>query len=164
MKHRRAHQLYRRDEDVLNCGSGGGDTGDLHLRILSIFVILVGSMCGALFPVLARRTKFLRHHIHKAVFDFAKYFGSGVIVCPTSPAPPRILLTILQIATAFIHLLDPAIEELGSPCLPPGWSEYVRPSCSSRAIHAANTLPSPSTFTLYSLPPPLKPGELLSPP
>jgi len=35
-------------------------------------------------------------------------------------------LTDNQIATAFIHLLDPALSELGSPCLSPAWSEYVR--------------------------------------
>ncbi|EEB96947.1 hypothetical protein MPER_03828, partial [Moniliophthora perniciosa FA553] len=38
---------------------------------------------------------------------FAKYFGSGVII-----------------ATAFIHLLAPALEALGSECLAPAWSDY----------------------------------------
>lgn len=28
------------------------------------------------------------------------------------------------IATAFIHLLDPAIEELGNPCLTGEWTVY----------------------------------------
>ena len=41
--------------------------------------------------------------------SFAKYFGSGVII-----------------ATAFIHLLSPAFEELGSECLVGTWAEYVR--------------------------------------
>lgn len=63
-----------------NCGSGGGDDSNLHLRIASIFVILVGSMFGALFPVLARRTRWLSAAVPKGVFDAAKYFGSGVIV------------------------------------------------------------------------------------
>lgn len=76
-----------------------------HLRIASIFIVLIGSCSGALFPVLAKRSSWL--HVPKAVFDFAKYFGSGVII-----------------ATAFIHLLSPALDELGSPCLAPGWSEY----------------------------------------
>jgi zinc transporter 1/2/3 len=62
-------------------------------------------MSGALFPVLARRSSWL--HVPKAVFNFAKYFGSGVII-----------------ATAFIHLLDPAISELGSPCLAAAWGDY----------------------------------------
>ncbi|KIJ39669.1 hypothetical protein M422DRAFT_174781, partial [Sphaerobolus stellatus SS14] len=39
--------------------------------------------------------------------SFAKYFGSGVII-----------------ATAFIHFLAPAIDELTSPCLGVAWTEY----------------------------------------
>jgi zinc transporter 1/2/3 len=39
-------------------------------------------------------------HVPKLTFFIAKYFGSGVII-----------------ATAFIHLLAPAHEALGSPCL-----------------------------------------------
>jgi len=41
------------------------------------------------------------------VYNFVKYFGSGVII-----------------ATAFIDLLAPALEELGSPCLSPQWGIY----------------------------------------
>ncbi|GJE93307.1 ZIP zinc/iron transport family protein [Phanerochaete sordida] len=98
--------FVRRDDDT-NCGSGGGDSGDLPLRIASIFVIFAGSSLGAFFPVLSRRTKWLGARIPKRAFDTAKYFGSGVII-----------------ATAFIHLLSPAIEELTSPCLSPAWQDY----------------------------------------
>lgn len=42
-----------------------------------------------------------------AVFDFAKYFGSGVII-----------------ATAFIHLLEPGADELGSECLSEDFQNY----------------------------------------
>ncbi|KAJ6582065.1 ZIP-like iron-zinc transporter [Mycena capillaripes] len=77
----------------------------MHLRVASVFIVLVCATTGTLFPVLARRSKWL--HVPKSVFDFAKYFGSGVII-----------------ATAFIHLLSPGLEELSSPCLAPGWSEY----------------------------------------
>ncbi|TCD65047.1 high-affinity Zn(2+) transporter zrt1, partial [Steccherinum ochraceum] len=110
MRNAQYHQLHllRRDDaadDSLNCGSGGGSDTFFGLRVASVFIILVGSMSGALFPVLARRTKWL--NVPDAVFDFAKYFGSGVII-----------------ATAFIHLLDPAIEELSSPCLDPAWLDY----------------------------------------
>ncbi|KAJ6481225.1 ZIP-like iron-zinc transporter [Mycena vitilis] len=77
----------------------------LQLRIASVFIVLVCATTGTLFPVLARRSKWL--HVPKSVFDFAKYFGSGVII-----------------GTAFIHLLSPGLEELSSPCLAPGWSEY----------------------------------------
>ncbi|KAF5371422.1 hypothetical protein D9757_009999 [Collybiopsis confluens] len=94
--------MFRRDTD--ECGTSGSSSL-LGLRIASIFIIGLGSVFGALFPVLARRSKYFS--IPKSLFDFAKYFGSGVII-----------------ATSFIHLLSPAIEELSSPCLPEGWSEY----------------------------------------
>ncbi|KAF3914952.1 hypothetical protein ABW20_dc0109803 [Dactylellina cionopaga] len=68
------------------------------LRISAIFVILVGSMFGALFPIIAHQYPGIRGQ--KRIFFFVKYFGSGVIV-----------------ATAFIHLLAPANEALSNPCL-----------------------------------------------
>ncbi|KAL4252056.1 ZIP transporter family protein [Abortiporus biennis] len=108
MRRREYIQLLRRDStDALNCGSGGGSDDLFPLRVASIFIILVGALFGALFPVLAKRTRWLNSKVPNEVFDFAKYFGSGVII-----------------ATAFIHLLDPAIQALGSPCLPEGWSKY----------------------------------------
>ena len=82
--------------DAVDCGSGGGDDSSFGLRIASVFIILVGSMTGALFPVLAKRSSWL--HVPKPMFEFvlwsffiivvfydrsysfAKYFGSGVIV------------------------------------------------------------------------------------
>ncbi|KZT25203.1 ZIP-like iron-zinc transporter [Neolentinus lepideus HHB14362 ss-1] len=91
--------------DGTYCGSGGGANTYFGLRIASVFIIMACSTFGALFPVLARRTKWL--NIPKPAFEFAKYFGSGVII-----------------ATAFIHLLDPAMAELGNPCLPSSWGEY----------------------------------------
>ncbi|KAF3923400.1 hypothetical protein ABW21_db0205903 [Orbilia brochopaga] len=68
------------------------------LRIAAIFVILVGSMFGAVFPIIANQYPGIRGQ--KRIFFFVKYFGSGVIV-----------------ATAFIHLLAPANEALSNPCL-----------------------------------------------
>ena len=75
-------QLLRRDggDGTLNCGSGGGDTGNIGLRIASVFIILIGSLLGALFPVFARRARWLSPHVPKSVFEFGKYFGSGIIV------------------------------------------------------------------------------------
>ena len=72
--------LARDDDSDVNCGTGGGDTGSTGLRIASVFIILVGSMFGGLFPVLAKRTRWLAPHVPRGVFDFAKFFGSGVIV------------------------------------------------------------------------------------
>ncbi|KAJ8495300.1 hypothetical protein ONZ45_g12917 [Pleurotus djamor] len=92
-------------DDALNCGSGGGDDAHFGLRIGSIFIIWFGGTAGALFPVLARRSSWLR--VPKSVFEFAKYFGSGVII-----------------ATAFIHLLSPGLDALGSECLAEHWGDY----------------------------------------
>ncbi|PWY66762.1 ZIP zinc/iron transport family [Aspergillus heteromorphus CBS 117.55] len=69
--------------------------GRLGARISSIFVILVSSSAFTLFPVVARRVP--RWNIPYPVYLFARYFGTGVIV-----------------ATAFIHLLDPAYEGIGT--------------------------------------------------
>ncbi|KAJ7066147.1 ZIP-like iron-zinc transporter [Mycena amicta] len=88
-----------------DCGASHNANSFLQLRVASVFIVLVCATAGTLFPVLARRSKWL--HVPKSVFDFAKYFGSGVII-----------------ATAFIHLLAPGLEELSSPCLSPGWAEY----------------------------------------
>ena len=85
---------------TIDCSAGNEYDGRMGLRISAIFVILVGSMLGCLVPlVLARSTK-LRPP--KLAFFVAKYFGSGVII-----------------ATAFIHLLAPAVKALYSPCLDP---------------------------------------------
>lgn len=89
----------------INCGSGGGANTYTGLRIASVFIILVGSGFGALFPVFARRSSWL--HVPEHIYEFAKYFGSGVII-----------------ATAFIHLLSSGITELSSPCLSPAWQVY----------------------------------------
>lgn len=76
----RPRLLVRDDDDSLNCGSGGGAQTFTGLRIASVFIVLLGSMAGALFPVLTRRTRILRELVPRFAFDIAKYFGSGVIV------------------------------------------------------------------------------------
>ncbi|KAF9446107.1 ZIP-like iron-zinc transporter [Macrolepiota fuliginosa MF-IS2] len=88
-----------------NCGTGGGADSFFGLRVASVFIILIGSSFGAFFPVMAKRSTWL--HVPKAIFDFAKYFGSGVII-----------------ATGFIHLLSPALDALGSDCLSDAWKTY----------------------------------------
>ncbi|GIJ99178.1 hypothetical protein Aspvir_001304 [Aspergillus viridinutans] len=102
------HTLLVRDPETgatPSCNTGNEYDGRMGLRISSIFVIMVGSMLGAVFPVFARNfgtSKFLRR-----AFFVAKYFGSGVII-----------------ATAFIHLLAPAEEALTNPCLTGPITEY----------------------------------------
>lgn len=86
-----------RAREELNCGSGGGSDAHFHLRISSVFIIGVCATSGALFPVLAKRSKWVNLppyffefvHPPSLVFlssqliscRFVKYFGSGVIVC-----------------------------------------------------------------------------------
>ncbi|KAI9370162.1 Zinc/iron permease [Aspergillus egyptiacus] len=68
--------------------------GQLGARISSIFVILIVSAAFTFFPVVAKGSPRVR--IPHNVYIFARYFGTGVIL-----------------ATAFIHLLDPAYKRIG---------------------------------------------------
>lgn len=94
--------LNKRDE----CESGNDYDGEqFGARISAIFVIMVTSAFGAYFPILSSRYSFIR--LPWWCFFGAKYFGSGVIV-----------------ATAFIHLLEPASDALGDECLTGVITEY----------------------------------------
>lgn len=73
------------------CTGGNEFDGRIGLRISSIFVIMVGSAIGAVFPVYAGRHKGMG--VPEWAFFIAKYFGSGVIV-----------------ATAFIHVRETTTE------------------------------------------------------
>lgn len=82
--------------------------GQLGARISALFIIMIVSTCATFFPVIAKRVTRLRIPLY--VYLFARYFGAGVIV-----------------ATAFIHLLDPAYGEIGpNTCvgMTGGWAEY----------------------------------------
>ncbi|KAJ4344368.1 uncharacterized protein N0V89_012108 [Didymosphaeria variabile] len=93
------------------CYVNAGDieyNGHMGARISSIFVILLVSTAFTLFPVLAKQFPGLRMPL--SVYLFARYFGAGVII-----------------ATAFIHLLDPAYEEIGpASCvgMTGAWSDF----------------------------------------
>ncbi|POR39547.1 Zinc-regulated transporter 1 [Tolypocladium paradoxum] len=94
----------------LNQG-GNAYNGQMGARISALFVILVVSTAATFFPVLATRVRRLRIPIY--AYLFARYFGSGVII-----------------ATAFIHLLDPAYGKIGpATCvgLTGGWASYSWP-------------------------------------
>ncbi|KAF7194535.1 Zinc-regulated transporter 1 [Pseudocercospora fuligena] len=85
--------------------------GMLGARISALFVVLIVSSATTFFPVLVTRSKKLRVPLY--VYLFARYFGAGVII-----------------ATAFIHLLDPAYDEIGpASCvgMTGGWAEYSWP-------------------------------------
>jgi zinc transporter 1/2/3 len=82
--------------------------GQLGARISAIFVIGIVSSIATFFPVVAQRAP--RFRVPLYVYLFAKYFGAGVIV-----------------ATAFIHLLDPAYDEIGpASCvgMTGHWADY----------------------------------------
>ncbi|KAF2148727.1 putative plasma membrane low affinity zinc ion transporter [Myriangium duriaei CBS 260.36] len=91
--------------DDESCVSGNEYDGRLGVRISAIFVILIGSFLGAWFPTFASRRRGIG--VPDAAFFIAKYFGSGVII-----------------ATAFIHLLAPANENLSNECLPAIYQAY----------------------------------------
>ncbi|PMD18025.1 high affinity zinc ion transporter [Hyaloscypha hepaticicola] len=85
--------------------------GRLDVRISALFVILVVSSAATFFPVIAARVSWVRINIY--VYLFARYFGAGVII-----------------ATAFVHLLDPAYGEIGpNTCvgMTGGWAVYSWP-------------------------------------
>lgn len=96
----------------LNAGGNDYD-GRLGARVSALFVILITSSVCTLFPVVATRIRRLRIPVY--VYLFARYFGAGVII-----------------ATAFIHLLDPAYDEIGpASCvgMTGGWASYSWPPC-----------------------------------
>ncbi|KAK4138137.1 Zinc/iron permease [Trichocladium antarcticum] len=95
--------LYARDGDdgaagAPVCETSPSSTNHWGLRIASIFIILAGSALGALLPVFLARTSRMR--VPKLCFFVAKYFGTGVIL-----------------ATAWMHLLSPASDNLRDECL-----------------------------------------------
>ncbi|GAA5826759.1 hypothetical protein JCM11251_002884 [Rhodosporidiobolus azoricus] len=86
----------------------------LGLRVAALFVIFATSLIGALFPIMAKRVPYLRRRVPGAAFEFAKFFGSGIVL-----------------ATGFIHLLQPAAENLGAlntrshgGCINDSWAKY----------------------------------------
>ncbi|CCF59634.1 hypothetical protein KAFR_0H02250 [Kazachstania africana CBS 2517] len=87
------------------CSTSNDYDGNNNLRILSVFILLISASIGVFFPILASRYSFI--NLPGWCFFIAKFFGSGVIV-----------------ATAFIHLLEPASEELGDDCLGGTFAEY----------------------------------------
>lgn len=97
--------LLIRDDSSTACNTGNDYNGRIGVRISAVFVILVCSCFGAVFPILANRNTKVR--IPGWVFFISKFFGSGVIV-----------------ATAFIHLLSPAEDALRNPCLTGPITDY----------------------------------------
>lgn len=97
-----------RDVICAIAASANAYNGHLGARVSALFVIMIVSTCATFFPVVAKRAPRLRIPLY--VYIFARYFGAGVIV-----------------ATAFIHLLDPAYGEIGpNTCvgMTGNWAQY----------------------------------------
>ncbi|EOD47624.1 putative zinc-regulated transporter 2 protein [Neofusicoccum parvum UCRNP2] len=83
------------------CGSEAGtEEYDLPLHVIALFLVLLTSIGGAGFPVMAKKFPWMK--IPPKAFFFCKHFGTGVLI-----------------ATAFVHLLPTAFSSLNDPCLPP---------------------------------------------
>ncbi len=102
-----SHLIARQDDGSAppTCDTGNDYDGRIGLRVAALFIIWVTSSIGAVFPIFAQRHKGLK--VPEWVFFICKYFGSGVII-----------------ATAFIHLLAPAVDALTDPCLTGAITEY----------------------------------------
>ncbi|BGP34599.1 hypothetical protein JCM10296v2_006421 [Rhodotorula toruloides] len=105
-----AGEIVDAAEDV--CGPTS--VGRVGLRIGAIFIILATSLVGTLFPIFSKRVSVLRRAVPGWIFEFAKFFGSGVIL-----------------ATGLIHLLEPAVDAIGESstrsaggCINDAWGEY----------------------------------------
>ncbi|KAM0278201.1 hypothetical protein ACHAQH_005316 [Verticillium albo-atrum] len=89
----------------------GGLIIDIHhetMRFAAMVILFVGSLLGALIPLLlARRPRTL---VLTWIFFIFSFTGTGVII-----------------ATAWLHLLSPAIQALGNECLTPRLGEYDWP-------------------------------------
>lgn len=87
------------------CNGDPVDLTNKGLRIGAIFIIFAASLIGAISPIfLARQNKVA---IPKLAFFVCKFIGTGVII-----------------ATAFMHLLVPAVENLTDECLADRLGEY----------------------------------------
>lgn len=82
------------------------DTGEYNmpLHIAAIFIEIGVSFLGTLLPIIGKRSPRLR--MSDYTFALAKNFGTGVIL-----------------ATAFIHMLCPAMKNLSNECLPKSFRE-----------------------------------------
>lgn len=89
-------------DNLPSCDGEPIELDALGLRVASIFIILAAALAGALAPIFLARQTHVR--VPKLTFFVFKYVGTGVIL-----------------ATAWMHLLAPAIEHLGNHCVTERW-------------------------------------------
>lgn len=85
-------------DEPQSCDGGAVDVSRQALRISSIFIMLISSLIGTLAPILLARQTYM--HIPATTFFVFKFVGTGVII-----------------GTAFLHLLEPALENFGDACV-----------------------------------------------
>lgn len=96
-------RLTRRAE----CATGGVENPEEYntpMHVGALFIILAVSFLGCAFPILASKVPGLR--IPGRFFFIVRHFGTGVLI-----------------ATAFVHLLPTAFQNLSNPCLGKFWTE-----------------------------------------
>ena len=108
------------------CGYDGVNDYYQPLNIAAVFIILVASVLGTSIPLVAKHYPSMSRY--PFVFIWGKHVGTGVLL-----------------ALGFIHLLAPAFDELGNPCLPAAWSsdyEYAPLFCllAALAMHFIETI------------------------
>ena len=64
-------------------------------------------------------------HRHPSLLDLPNTSAQVSSYVPDLASPLHLSNSVPQIATAFIHLLSPGFEALGSPCLGGEWTQYV---------------------------------------
>jgi len=79
---------------------------NMPLHIGACFIVSSISFLGTMIPVLGKKISWLR--IRELPFHCGKMFGTGVIL-----------------ATALVHMLNPAVQNLTDPCLPAIFSNYT---------------------------------------
>mmetsp|Transcript_1481 Transcript_1481/g.1961 ORF Transcript_1481/g.1961 Transcript_1481/m.1961 type:complete len:331 (+) Transcript_1481:25-1017(+) len=91
------------------CGSALTQEFDQKMHIAGVFILMGCSFCGTMLPILGK--KYTSFKYSDLMFSCAKLFGSGIIL-----------------ATALVHMLSPASENLSNECLPPVFSEDGYPA------------------------------------
>ena len=91
--------------DVSSCAFAPVDGYDRSLNVAAVFIILAASVLGTSIPLVSKHYPAMQRY--PFVFVWGKHVGTGVLL-----------------ALGLIHLLAPAFDELGNPCLPSAWQTY----------------------------------------
>ncbi|KAF2468081.1 Zinc/iron permease [Lindgomyces ingoldianus] len=102
-------ELRRRDDERPLCGTKGkSGSYNTPLHVFALVLILVLSTLACSFPILVKRVP--KFPVPHQFLFLSRHFGTGVLI-----------------ATAFVHLLPTAFENLTDPCLPYFWTKGYAP-------------------------------------